>query len=106
MRHQPVFDGSQLSSEWFIVSDTPAAEELEQELKWEVAAGHVLAAFAIVAIAVRRLQKEAIFWLPESDQWAVVHLTWNDEVDPRWPSTVLVESWADVLSELVDRGRA
>ena len=83
-----------------------AADGLVQELEREIATGHMLSGLPIVAIAVRRLQKETIFWLPESAEGAVVHLTWNAEVDPRWPGTVLVKAWADVLSELVDRGRA
>ena len=57
-------------------------------------------------VAVYTRQKEAVYWLPRRREWAVVHLTWNDEMDPRWPSTVLCPTWISVIHELADRGRA
>jgi hypothetical protein len=59
----------------------------------------------LVCVAWRRHMKEIVFWLPRSQQWAVVHLTWAVESDPGWPSTELGATWSDVVAELRDRGR-
>jgi hypothetical protein len=57
-------------------------------------------------VALHRHRKEAVFWLPEQASWAVVHLTWSREADPRWPTTVLAADWSEVVAELADRGRS
>lgn len=100
------FVATDLSSEWSVVQGLGEAAELEAELEREVSAGHVLCDRAAVAVAIRRHRKEAIFWLSDRSEWALVHLTWSAESDPRWPSTEIHGTWADVTEDLSDRRRS
>ncbi len=72
--------------------------------KRRIVAGHVLDGRVVEAVASRKPGKETIFWLPDVGGWAVVHLTWTKETKPDWPSAVIVDSWDNVLAELVDSG--
>lgn len=95
-----------LSSEWWLIDTDLHRREFEEELRREVRPGHLLSQSSARAIAVRKLRKEVIFWLPTARQWAWVHLTWAAESDPRWPTTVLSDSWAQLMAELTNAERA
>ncbi|MBT9254431.1 hypothetical protein KMZ32_01825 [Phycicoccus sp. MAQZ13P-2] len=97
-------DLSRLSELWTDVRGTEAGAELEAELAREVAANHPLAHVSVQAVAVRKLRKEVIYAVPDG-RWVWVHLTWTKESDPRWPSTVIVPTWDELLAELTDGGR-
>jgi hypothetical protein len=60
---------------------------------------------AVVAVAARKLRKEVVYLLPDS-QWAWVHLTWRPETDPRWPSTIMADTWTELVEELRVSDRA
>lgn len=97
----PAFDLSDLPGDWWTVRGTADAADLERELAPELAHGHGLEGVRVEAIAVKRHLKDVIFWLPESGEWAFVHLTYRAETDPRWPSTVVGSTWADLVAEMV-----
>src|ERR1700730_15544120 len=69
----------------------PNREQLfSAELKREVPAGHVLHGLKVRAVAFRIDQDEVLFELEGGNTpLAVVHKTWNVEVDPYWPATEL-----------------
>ncbi|MBO0901773.1 putative glycolipid-binding domain-containing protein [Cellulomonas sp. zg-ZUI22] len=78
---------------------------LEAELAREVVEGHRLHGLPVQAVAVHRPEKEVVFWLPQEDLWAWVHLTWTKESSPRWPSVVLCDSWQALVRELREAAR-
>ncbi|MCA9610303.1 MAG: hypothetical protein KC619_32130 [Myxococcales bacterium] len=59
---------------------------LERELRRELCAEHVLFGRDCVAVASRGDRDDVLF-LVDGAQLVVVHLTWNEETDPGWPST-------------------
>lgn len=99
------FSESDLSDLWMVVADTDDGTDLEEELRRELAEGHVLDGADVVAAAIRMHRKECIFWVRSLRRWAWVHLTQSAESDPRWPSTVLCENWDALLVELADGDR-
>ncbi len=99
------FRAVDLSDLWTVVLGTEEGRELERELKREVPEAHVLKGRDVRAVAARKLRKEVLYWLPQEKRWSVVHLTWTREHDPRWPTTVLCDTWREVLEELGDRDR-
>ncbi|MFZ2502752.1 MAG: hypothetical protein WAW88_08800 [Nocardioides sp.] len=96
----PVLDLSDLPGEWWTVRGSVDAAELERELARELAVGHVLRGVRVEAVAVKRHLKDVVFWLPESGQWAWVHLTHAVETDPRWPIPIITSNWADLVGEM------
>ena len=80
--------------------------EFETELRRETSPGHSLHETEAMAVAVRRLRKEVVFWLPRQARWAWVHLTWEEESDPRWPSVELAADGQGIVTLLRDAGRA
>jgi hypothetical protein len=98
------FDPTSLSSAWSVVHGGDASV-LEGELARELSLQHVLHGRTATAVAVHERRKESIFWLPVSRLWAIVHLTWSEETDPRWPSAELCDCWASVVEGLLVRGR-
>ena len=101
----PAFRPEDLSEAWQDVRGTATGERLRVELEREVPVGHVLRGARVVPVAVRRHLKDTIYWLPDEAAWAVVHLTWAVETDPRWPAAVRLERWSDVVVEVADRDR-
>lgn len=99
------FTAADLSDLWTVVLDTEEGRDLERELQRELVEGHVLASRDFWAVAARKLRKEVLYWLPRDERWSVVHLTWSDDLGPGWPSTVICDSWREVVEELADRGR-
>lgn len=94
-----------LSTEWHIVMNMAERSEFEDEVAREVRPGHPLHGHHVHVVVFRRHKKEIVCWLPSAQEWACVHLTWTVESNPRWPSTVIVNDWADVLAELAEQGR-
>jgi hypothetical protein len=101
----PSFRPEDLSEKWTVVLGTADGERLREELVREIAVGHPLHGTRVQPVAVRQHVKETIYWLPDEAAWAVVHLTWAAEPDPRWPTAVLLDTWSHVVAELADRGR-
>jgi hypothetical protein len=72
---------------------TEQATRLEEELRREVAEGHVLHGRPARAIARRVDRDDVLFELQDDHACAVVHLTWCQGVErPPWPSTHIFES--------------
>jgi hypothetical protein len=101
----PGFQPTDLSDAWTVVWQTSEAREYDEELGREVTKGHILHGLEVQAVAIRRHGKEVIYWVVEKQSWAVVHLTWSEERDLRWPTADLLREWPDVMVELADRGR-
>ncbi|MCH7353665.1 MULTISPECIES: hypothetical protein [Acinetobacter] len=73
------------------------------ELKRELILGHVLFAKKAVAIARKDGEDDVLFFLEnQEDQYAEVHLTWNNETNPRWPHTSLFKSFNDWKKTIED----
>ena len=96
----PGFCATDLSDAWTVVWQTSEASEYDDELGREVTKGHILHGLGAKAVAVRRQKKEVIYWVAEKRSWAVVHLTWSEERDLRWPMVDLLQEWPDVVVEL------
>lgn len=92
-------DLTQLGPRWWAPDETESTNLL-QELRDEMPDGHVLSGVAVEAVAVKKLLKDLILWLPDSNEWAAVHLTSRTESDPQWPSTVVAVTWSGLLSEV------
>ncbi len=96
----PSHDLGELPGEWRSVHGTPDGAELEHELARELAPEHVLVDISVQAVAVRRHLNDVIFWLPLTSEWALIHLTYRQETDPRWPLPTVVKGWTDLVDEL------
>ena len=89
---------------WFKTNDN--AKYFEEELLREVSSGHSLCGKKITAIAFRRDQDEVLFKIEGTEnQYAVVHLTYNKETDPRWPGVTFYKDWQTLYEDclLADR---
>jgi hypothetical protein len=90
------FDTSQIQwrEPWLAVSPDHAPK-LEAELHRETRAGHVLFGRSVTAVGRRQDCDDFLFYLGDvSPQFAVVHLTFQQETRPDWPSTALFDSLA------------
>ena len=88
------FDSSQIPwrKPWLAIS-TEHASQAEVELKREMCVGHVLFGRSVSAIGRRKDCDDVLFYLGESPpSFAVVHLSFQQETQPRWPDTVLFDS--------------
>lgn len=86
---------------------------LEAELVRELPPGHRLFGRTMRAVA-RRIDQDDVLFVAEAAQagggpfrqgqreYAIVHLTWRREADPRWPSTHLLSSLAAFVAEMQD----
>jgi hypothetical protein len=63
----------------------------EEELRREICSSHVLHGVAATIIARRQDRDDFLFELPDG-RFAIVHLTWARESDPRWPATEVFDS--------------
>lgn len=84
---------------WFGVAELPNVDDVERELHAEITPGHVLDGVRFEIVAIRRLLKDVVGWLPDTQQWSWTHLTWTQEADPRWPSTDVYDSWEAMLAD-------
>src|SRR5262245_54434334 len=88
------FDPSQIQwrEPWRPVPPDHAAEAAA-ELQREMCAGHVLFGRAVQAVGRRQDCDDVLFYLGESaPQFAVVHLTYQRETRPEWPSTSVFDA--------------
>jgi hypothetical protein len=88
-----------------IRDDAQAARQLENELSREIPRRHMLAGISPTAIARREDRDDAMFDLGDG-RFAVVHLTWQRETDPQWPSTRIYNSWAAAEDRLEEDARS
>jgi hypothetical protein len=79
---------------WRIVPDSSDAQRLVAELSFELCANHLLYGLEASAVANRIDRDDVLFEISGgSAPLAVVHLTWQKESDPRWPTTRFFGSW-------------
>ncbi|MDO5640879.1 MAG: hypothetical protein Q4G26_00625 [Paracoccus sp. (in: a-proteobacteria)] len=87
--------------DWTPITDRDDAARMEQELRRELSPGHVLHGVTATAIGRRQGRADRLFLLPDG-RVAQVHLTWQAESDPRWPSTEIypgLDAWRGVPPE-------
>lgn len=92
---------------WRIIHDTPEiqnrTEQLSARLQSDLSPNHVLWGLSARAIATRIDCDDVLFEIESPEiPFAVVHMTWRKEVDPRWPRTKVFRSWQEwVRDEMV-----
>ena len=89
---------------WFANSDPGAVNELRREM----AVGHVLEEIELSAIACRKDCDEVLYAFEDgSERFAIVHLTFrkSKEIDPRLPRTWIFRS-RETLLEYFDAAHA
>lgn len=83
---------------WQLLSDNVIQEQLERELKSELAADHILYGRTVRAVATRKDCDDVLFEVGQPSQFAVVHLSYAARPDRApWPSTEVFESAADFV---------
>lgn len=83
---------------WRAFARKEEAGPFEAELQRELHPLHPLAGATARCIARRDDRDDFLF---EFDQgWAIVHLTWQPESDPRFPMARLFESETEVVNQL------
>lgn len=96
----PSFDLEPLPGEWHPVHGTEQARALEAELTRELTQGHELKGVTAEAVAVRRHLKDVVFWLPDTAEWAWVHLTYTIETNRMWPTAFVTTRWESLVEEI------
>ena len=97
---RPSVNITDLGPRWWSPDEALSAQLLE-ELRSEAPSGHALDGVTVEAVAVKKLLKDVILWLPETEEWAAVHLTHKPESDHRWPSTTVAPTWRALLAEIL-----
>lgn len=95
------FDTSQIQwrEPWHAIAPDYAAIA-EAEIHREMCAGHILFGRSVTAIGYRQDCDDVLFYLGEVvPRFAVVHLSYQRETRPEWPSTKLF----DTLIEWVEQ---
>ena len=91
-----------ISAPWRVI-ELPEMEEranlLAAELRKECPPGHILHGLPTRAVATRIDRDDVLFEIEGISQLAVVHLTWREEKDPRWPSTTLFGNWEQWVNQ-------
>lgn len=88
-------EGLKLLLPWRDISDSPKeSQRLSAELSSELGPKHILFGLKATAIANRIDRDDVLFEIVDGvAPLATVHLSWQRESDPRWPSTKLFASW-------------
>ena len=73
---------------WYVVN-TSMAEYLNAELVSELSSEHILNGKESIAVARRCDNDEVVYWIPELNKFAVVHLTYCKENSSEYPKTKL-----------------
>jgi hypothetical protein len=74
---------------------------LRAELTRELPPGHALEGIQVKCLARRQDRDDVLFELQDgSGRFASVHLTWQAEREPPWPSTVIYEGVAVWLAAM------
>ena len=85
---------------WYALGENECAE-LEAELSRELPAGHVLKSIPVRCLARRQDRDDVLFKIADgSGRFTTVHLTWQVEREPTWPSVVIfqdAEQWLATL---------
>jgi hypothetical protein len=93
-------DSLEIRLPWQVIFDSPEAQRLATELSSELSAKHVLFGLNASAVAKRIDRDDVLFELAGGGTpLAVVHLTWQRESDPRWPTTRLFTSLAQWVQD-------
>lgn len=90
----PEFDASQIQwrEPWHAI-DRDYAAKAEAEIHREICRGHVLFGRSVVAVGYRQDCDDVLFYLGETaPSFAVVHLSYQRETRPEWPSTTLYDT--------------
>ena len=93
----PKFEISQVQWRvpWHAI-DAEYAAKAEAEIHREMCEGHVLFRRSVVAVGYRQDSDDVLFYLGESEPiFAVVHLSYQRETRPEWPSTTLFTTLAE-----------
>lgn len=103
-----LFRPDDLPGRWIsLAEDDVTSQALGVELVRECGSReHSLYGAEVKALARCGVCDEVLYWLPQRNAWAVVHLTWRSdpETEPFWPSAELCNEWSEVVSELIDHG--
>lgn len=94
-------DHSQISwrAPWRALSDDEA-RKMEAELRREVSNGHVLYGRSATPVGRRVDNDDVLFYLGDAPpRFAVIHLTYRKEIDPKWPHTVVYDSLDDWIAK-------
>jgi hypothetical protein len=84
---------------WQAISDS-YAQNAEKELLRETCDGHPLHGKSVTAVGNRKDCDDVLFYLGEaSPKFAVVHLTYQKDSRPEWPSTSLYDSIEDWIEK-------
>ena len=95
------FDTSQIQwiEPWHAISSDRAAK-MEVEIHREMCPEHLLFGRSVSAIGVRQDCDNVLFYLGESaPRFAVVHLTYRRETNPKWPNTELFDTLAALIEQ-------
>jgi hypothetical protein len=85
---------------WHCLSQQ-SARQFEEELQRELCYRHVFYRVPAQALALLDRRDDFLFRVPDNC-FAQVHLTWQHEIDPSWPSTEMfssLENWRTVIIE-------
>jgi hypothetical protein len=91
-------DNIEVLTPWRIIEGTPEdqnrAEKLSSRLVSELPPKHALWGLKARAVATRIDRDDVLFEVEAGETpLAVVHMTWQKETDPGWPSTKRFQSW-------------
>lgn len=73
-----------------------------RELTREIGLGHILFGKEFRCIAKRLDCDDCLFYLPQSEEYALVHLTWTKGESPEFPNTEIFTSYKDLLDHWDD----
>jgi hypothetical protein len=91
----------ELPAGWFSPSPE-SARQFEHELQRELCPQHILYNIPARAIARKDRRDDFLFKIPDNC-FAQVHLTWQQETNPFWPSTELFSSFEAWKTSLDDK---
>ena len=71
-----------------------------RELNKEICKDHILYGLPLCALGRCQGNDNFLFQIESAaEKFALVHLTWRKETDPRWPTTMLFNSFEEVIFE-------
>ena len=85
---------------WYALAEDECAK-LNAQLSRELPVGHVLEGIPVQCIARRQDRDDVLFELKDgSGRLATVHLTWQVESKPTWPSAVIYSGLPEWLAAM------
>jgi hypothetical protein len=85
---------------WYALAEEECIT-LRAELTRELPPGHALEGIQVKCLARRQDRDDVLFELQDgTGRFASVHLTWQVEREPPWPSTVIYEGVAEWLATM------